>query len=218
MLETPQALASGERAGDTFKGRSSAEWVEALKYPDTKGEAEAALSNVTVEEADILIPPLCGLIQTEDWVTRYYALQAISLMGPRAIKAVSCVTRALQDGTAEVRRTACLALGKIGSATEPTVLGIAGRLGDLDQTVRIQAAVTLKELGPGSAPALPALLRALNRRENLTTKYVITAIGAIGPPAESAMPILQGFEADPDIHVREAAKSAIQRIQKADPQ
>ncbi|MBI4556556.1 MAG: HEAT repeat domain-containing protein [Candidatus Hydrogenedentes bacterium] len=62
-------------------------------------------------------------------------------------------------------------------------------LGDSDYVVRSRAARALAELGPEAAPAVPALVALLERRDDFAMEAAMT-LGAIGPAAKEAIPAL----------------------------
>ena len=81
-------------------------------------------------------------------------------------------------------------------------------------TVAVWAAVKIR---PDDATlfdaAVPKLRRALQNEEQLVRLEAAVALGEIGPPAGSALPMLEMLaEEDPVRIVREAAAAAVRKI------
>lgn len=88
-------------------------------------------------------------------------------------------------------------------------------LASTDLNIRAQAAGILSWYGANSAPAIPALMRALDNEAWGLRSSAAHALGAIGPEASPALPLLEAISRDdPDWHVRDSARRAIQRIRK----
>src|SRR5439155_4080601 len=60
--------------------------------------------------------------------------------------------RELQDPKAEVRRAAAAGLGEVGVSARAFVPDLAAALKDVDEGVRVRAAVSLWGMGPAAAP------------------------------------------------------------------
>ena len=73
-------------------------------------------------------------------------------------------------------------------APEPAVAEWVERLGDPDPDVRRAAAVSLRRLGPGAAPAVPALARALrDDPDEWVCDAAAKALSEVGAPAVPAL-------------------------------
>jgi hypothetical protein len=83
-------------------------------------------------------------------------------------------------------------------------------LGDPDPSKRRAAAAALFELGPAAAPALPALVEALDDPE--VRFPALHALQAIGPDAHPAAPRVAALLSHPDDFVRQAATAALAAI------
>jgi hypothetical protein len=100
-----------------------------------------------------------------------------------------------------VRANACWALGKIGRYPEKAVPAILPNVGDsegYDFTPHGCAVVALKVFGPLAAPATPGVVSSL---ENSFDEWLghwddIELLGAIGPAASVALPVLKRAKAD----------------------
>lgn len=87
-------------------------------------------------------------------------LDAIALAGPKAVGALPAIVRSLENPDSEIRRTACQAIGQLGSRAEPAIDLIVERL-VLDESEEVQdaAAVALGQLGPNAVPVLLRVVR-----------------------------------------------------------
>lgn len=96
---------------------------------------------------------------------------------------------------------------------------------DRNLNIRFMVMTTLKNLGPASKIAVPALIKALATFPEATPplegphRYyadarwaAADALGAIGPDARDAIPALQQSLRDPSADVRKAAAEALKQI------
>ena len=82
-----------------------------------------------------------------------------------------------------------------------------------DQLGAIQA---IGDLGTDARPAVPALITVLKRDDASTRAKAAWALGQVGPSARLAIPALRGLaSSDSNPHVREAAQSALLRIEQS---
>jgi HEAT repeat protein len=81
-----------------------------------------------------------------------------------------------------------------------------------DPTAQAQGALGLGKLGPAAAPAVPALIDALESPALLVRQNAALALGDIGPDARAAVPSLTSSLADPEWQVRRAAAVALGMI------
>ncbi|HKQ60183.1 MAG TPA: HEAT repeat domain-containing protein [Candidatus Polarisedimenticolaceae bacterium] len=138
------------------------------------------------------------------------SLSAIGLVQSRGAAeagAVAWLARGLQHRSEAVRRAAAEALGKLPQA-EPDVvaaLGVALER-DADDSVRRQSAESLRALGPRSALALPALIRALADEAAPVRSAAARALGAMGPAASAAVePLARRLGDDEGLDAPDAA-------------
>ncbi|HXK08786.1 MAG TPA: protein kinase [Vicinamibacteria bacterium] len=75
---------------------------------------------------------------------------------------ITGVIATLRGGDAVAKRRAVLALADAGARSPEGVRALADALGDSDRRVRFMAAAALGRIGPAAAPAIPALLLALD--------------------------------------------------------
>jgi HEAT repeat protein len=79
---------------------------------------------------------------------------------------------------------------------------------------RNAAAYEISGMGPAAAPAVPALIEALDDAEPTVRFPVTVALGEIGPAAKDAVPRLkQMMEEEINDEIASSAKRAVRRIQ-----
>jgi len=149
---------------------------------------------------------------------RLLAIQALAGMGPEASSAVPVLVEVLDlvGCEPETRATAAYALGEIGLASPEAVAGLAQAVADPGgepNVVRPVAARSLGWMGPTAAPAIPALIEALEPRDVLdrTGPEAGWALGRIGPAAVPAL--VNALEDDQrSAYSRQLAARALGRI------
>jgi HEAT repeat protein len=95
------------------------------------------------------------------------------------------------------------------------VTPLARLLADADDLVAMAAAGSLARIGPGAENAILPLVHLLRSgRPGLVRAAAADALGAIGPRASTAGPVLRRIAADSDEdpRVRSAAAAALDRI------
>ena len=107
-----------------------------------------------------------------------------------------------------------------GSAKEPVSDGrtlsewVAELEGGTAPQTRNAAAYEISGMGPDAAPAVPALIKALDDPEATVRFPVLVALGEIGPAAKAAVPKLkQMMDEEINDEIAAAAKRALKRIQ-----
>ncbi len=191
---------------------------DALATREVRSDAMEILAELGPAARPALDEMVAGLADP-DPVYRADAAMAIAAIGPEADPAVPALEKLLGDESAEpqVRYTAAYALGRMGgaaAAAEPLLRKLADSEDDLMATVAVWAAVKIR---PDDATlfdaAVPKLRRALQNEEQLVRLEAAVALGEIGPPAGSALPMLEMLaEEDPVRIVREAAAAAVRKI------
>ena len=120
--------------------------------------------------------------------------------------------------------TAALCLTSIASAQGPagkepvadgrTLSQWIEELKGLAPQTRNAAAYEISGMGPAAAPAVPALIAALDDPEASVRFPVTVALGEIGPGAKAAVPKLkQMMEEEINDEIAAAARRALRRIQ-----
>lgn len=136
----------------------------------------------------------------------------LTQMGAAATPAVAALTVALTDSDPVVRDLAALALRNTGMAALPSLPSLIAALRDTDENVRMIAAEAIGRLGRNALPALPALIAAaqVEGQHVHVLRDLASAMGAIGPQASAALPVLRELQKIP--RVRWAAEAAIRSI------
>jgi len=193
------------------------EIVEALKPGDSQTVAQAA-SSALGKIGPPAVPALVRLLKDERPLVRGSAADALSRFytpakAKSALPAVPALVEATRDEDTAVRSQACQALGTIMArvqtpqAVKLVVPALSNALKDDVAEVRVSAARALGGIGPSAAPAVPALIAAIEAsrptgwqtgpggvtrspRRDETFQCAIEALGAIGPAAKAAIPVL----------------------------
>jgi len=97
----------------------------------------------------------------------------------------------------------------------PALPALLSALQDPDAGVRAWVAQDISDIGSGAAPAVPRLRAMLRSSDAGSRGTACIALGAIGSAARSAMPDLQRALADSSPEVRQSARDAIVRIDRA---
>src|SRR5262249_5353007 len=147
---------------------------------------------------------------------RQGAAEALMKIGPKAQAAVPALAKALQDKESRVRWSAAEALVKIGpKAAQAAAPFLVQALNDKEEVGHRNDAEALVQIG---LPALPALVKALQNKDNEWTvrQSAARVLGAMGLEAKDAVPALAEARRKDDVDaVRKAADEALQRIQAA---
>ncbi|MFO0935601.1 MAG: HEAT repeat domain-containing protein [Gemmataceae bacterium] len=172
------------------------------------------------------IGALCQSLKDADPRTATGAAQAIGEMGVDGTPAVSELADAMRGTNVVLCRLAAKSLSQIGLPALPTLLT---HLGHHDPFVKNEAAVAIGWIGPKALEAIPKLVELLNMISPLAglppaspedtpspidtaRAAAATALGRIGPAAESSLPVLQKYIKDPCPAVNQAVAMAIRLI------
>ena len=140
------------------------------------------------------------------------AAYALGEIGAAAAPAVPALIAGLSDPERVARTAALQALGRIGdvAAVDP----IAALLESDETPVRVLAAEALGRFGPGAAPAVPALVRALGDLSPAVRRWSAEALGRVGAKARttSALKALTKLLDDRERPVADAARAALDRV------
>jgi HEAT repeat protein len=142
-------------------------------------------------------------------------------------EAVPVLAEMLHSDLSRVRSVAAQGLAEVAADAVPVVSDIGRVLKDTNLNARYYAAQALKGMGPAAAPAVPALIDALDThpsrepdlegppRDYKDARWVAAdALAAIGPAAKGALPRLREVAArDDQPEVRAAAAEAIKKIE-----
>lgn len=160
-------------------------------------------------------------LKSDNAEVRLEAVRALGQMGPGSRRAVPDLAAALKDPNDTVRLNAALALYKVGPEAVEALDELIDALKDPHPQVRMNSALALTQLGPACAPFIPSMLDAYQNDENgshvapfhhSVRQQLGRALGRIGPPAKSAVPVLTASLSDGDAGVRATAAFALGRI------
>ncbi len=138
--------------------------------------------------------------------------QVVSVPPPPKLT-LQTAMRALDDPDPVVRGLAALKLRDAGPAAYPALGQLIARLKDPDENVRLMSADAIARQGKSAVHAVPALMAACEvPGEHVhVLRSAAGALGAIGPDAAPALPVLRKLESIP--RVRWAARAAIRQIE-----
>ncbi|MBA4066530.1 MAG: hypothetical protein C0501_23065 [Isosphaera sp.] len=130
------------------------------------------------------LPALRAALADDDPRVREAVAQAVGQMGPGALPAIAGML-AHQDKY--VRRHAVWAIGRLGPAARPVLADLCAALRDPDPRTGSGAAQALGNLGAGGADAVPALTEAMRGTNIVLCRLAAKALSQIGPPALAAL-------------------------------
>ncbi|MBO0699292.1 MAG: HEAT repeat domain-containing protein, partial [Zavarzinella sp.] len=210
------AVAEGlGRIGDEAKSAIS-RLIPLLKDQDAGVRLSAAFALGRIgPEAATAVPDLAHTLATDaDTSVRKEAARAFALLGLDAKEAIPALAKALrEDKSEEVRQHAALALGKMRGeevhAVAPAMIEAMKK--DPDKAVRI---FSVHALGNALGPTLRDFVKDLadqlpKEKEGEVRLAIVQELGALGPDAKEALPVLQQMVTDVQITVRDAAKQAV---------
>jgi HEAT repeat protein len=153
-------------------------------------------------------------LQSSSAADRAAGLSFLALLGGEAKGASKEVIGALTDGSADVRKWAATAIGKVNpDIAEPVITLVQGQ----DYDARIAALERLGKLGTNAGPATAAVLTFMQQAQGgdrVSAVRTLAAIGANDPKLGGALAKIALD--DPDPKVRTAAAQAIAK--QKDPQ
>jgi hypothetical protein len=211
----------------TFCGRTLDGWIAALRDPGSteyqRGRAVAFLAYFG-PQARHAVPDLIAAL--DDRRLEDSAIEALGRIGPDAAPAVPLLVERLLEEPCELARTGTIfvrtygnprfALPRIGG---PAVPAVAELLSGPNIPMRPCAAEVLAAIGPDAAPAVPALITALqsgrpvldfhDAHAQALRRHAIIALGRIGPPATPAIPALNALLAAGESYVEVDDRDAI---------
>lgn len=180
---------------------------------DAAAEKVLAMAEYPAPQLAEQLPGLEAALAAADPEVRRAALQVLIGRGQLHAVPVLLFGDLLSDPDAEVRGLAAVALRELGPAGEAVMQDLIAALSDPDENVRIAAADAIATKGPPAIVAIPALVRAcqVKGEEVHVQRSLVSALGAIGPPAREALPVLRELAKIP--RVSWPAEAAILKIE-----
>ncbi len=170
-------------------------------------------------KAQPAVGDLIALLDDGDPTVRGEAALALAAVGPEAAAAVPALGKLLaaENVDPETRFSAAYALGRIGAAARPAVELLKRLSGSADNVLATVAMWATLKIAPEDKSmfedAIPALRKAVRNDREIVRLEAVVALGDIGPPAASAIPILElASEDDSSRQVRAAAAEALRKI------
>lgn len=166
-------------------------------------------------------PAIDDMIKTlsdADPAVRGDAAVAIAAIGPDAAAAVPHLAKMLADDAAPAARyPAVYALGRIGPAAKPVVEQLRSLAESQDEVLATVALWSMLKIAPEDRSQLEqsvaVLRKAVRGDREIVRLEAAVALGEIGAPAASAIPILELVsEEDSSKAVRAAAAAALAKI------
>ncbi|MBI3411550.1 MAG: HEAT repeat domain-containing protein [Planctomycetes bacterium] len=152
-----------------------------------------------------------GLLTDPNPQIRHAAVDFLEYLEADATSAIPQLSHSLSDPDRFVRWAAARAIGNISlDKADVAVPALAKLLGDLDLSIRIEAARTLTQMGARAAAAVPALARAVADGDVEGREAAMDALESVGAEAgKSAVPQLVEVMTHPDPRVRRAAAKTL---------
>jgi HEAT repeat protein len=142
---------------------------------------------------------------TED-ARRHRAVNAFRVLGPAGAPAIPALT-ALLEQTPD-NPCVILALSSVGAEVPPILIT---HLGNPDVTVRRRVAADLVFFEQRAAPAVPALLAALQDPDPPVRAHSVATLSRVAKPAQVLTPLTLSLD-DPNEVVRVAALTGLSRL------
>jgi HEAT repeat protein len=187
------ARAQLDKAEDVFEGKRLNDWIKALedKQPQARIQAATALGRVGFNSRQAVLA-LIARFKDEDEMVCQAAAGALG-----RIANVADLVRILGNNDASVRRWGAVAIGDLRRA-----------LGGM-HPADVSVGPTRDKLRNELKAAVPSLVESLKDKNDVVRAEVISALGAIGPPAREAVPKIIALLKDPSALIRRTAASAL---------
>jgi RNA polymerase sigma factor (sigma-70 family) len=182
------------------------EAVQAVRQLDTEGTSVPMLAKILANEreaGDIRSIAVEVLINLSNFDAKVKAAVAKA--------AVPALLTAAKDRNVALRRRAFDTLAVIKPEAGTILPVLTPALSDKDRQVRMVAAQMVEGLGASARDAVSALVGALKATHDPDEQMgLVKALGAIGPGADEAIPVLTGLLASDDPRISAGLRQAIQ--------
>ena len=207
------ALARVHPEDKELRKETTEKLVEMLKDKNAFVRAMAARALVALPPApDITVPIFEKHLKDADENTMHMAMDALAALGapavPRLIDALK---------HEKFRPEVLYTLGRIGPAAAPATEELAKLVEDKNSRVANEAIIALGNIGPAAKAAVPALVAALGKAQDVDSNLAAIeyALGKIGAGAASAEQTLEAKLASKDDNVRLMGAWALAQIDAA---
>lgn len=193
----------------------------ALSTPELRFYAVRLVARLG-REAESAVPELIEVVkkppQTDEDVEFVREAQfALGAVGPGAASAVPALIESLKSAHEEIAASAAFALARIGPAARAAVPALRENLRKDDFLVKLSSLRALLQIQPAeprlTAVAAPLLIQALGNERDMIRAEAASAIGEMGAAGKRAIPDLKKLLTDPSEMVRQAATSALEKLE-----
>ncbi|MDA1179700.1 MAG: HEAT repeat domain-containing protein, partial [Planctomycetota bacterium] len=155
------------------------------------------------------IPALQTALQSQHANIRQGAAEAFANMPSLDENSLAILLPALADDDPSVRSAIAIAVGRIGQATEPSLLHL---LQSANETHLQGAIAALSEFSPQLPATVAALVRFSEHPVSQTRAHAMRALSRSGLPLTELQPILVRALSDPDSVVRDAGIASVYQL------
>lgn len=159
------------------------------------------------------VPVLMRFLRHDDPAFRQSAAEALFYIGPQATEAVPVLLTALRDINVGVRVWSISALRSIETKDAAVLIALQELFADDSGLVRVSAYLAYFHLAEDVQTVVAGLIIELDGDDRTACIVALAGLGSIGPPAESAVPVIEKLVEDAHPDIRKAAKGALNRIQ-----
>ena len=185
--------------------------AELLKdeWEPTRYDAARALGKIG-PDAKTAVPVLIASVKRDrKYQFREDVIASLREIGPTAIPSLMEALKDKEDDF--VRGTAAEALGWIGPEADAAVPALGAILKEAEGRLRVTVALALWRISKDER-AVPALVVALDHKDDVVRWEAAEALAKVGPPARDAVPALCKALKEGDEFLREDAATALGRI------
>ena len=175
-------------------------------------------------EAKESVPILIDMLGDEEWRLHSAAAEALGKIGydEAAVPAFIKLLKDERDEDGEARCNAADYLGMLGPKANAAIPALTELLTNENREIRVVGALALWKISHDAKTIVPVLIELLKYEEvffgndkGATVRWTAAmALAEIGPEAKAAVPALSNLLKDKIKAVRDAAASAIKKIEK----
>jgi HEAT repeat protein len=166
-----------------------------------RGDVDANVRNCAIASLCKLslppTPPVVALFvgvvrdQKETELVRVSAAEFLGTLRPGPNAAIAALIEGLQEPSASLRHACAESLGEIGPGAAAAIPSLRQRLSDRSARVRVAAALGLWYINRQNSDVVPVLVDVLRSNDPATSLKTLSALGALGPDAKAAAPIIR---------------------------